>query len=176
MSELVLMVSHVGGGKTTRAMELAAAMNAVRLSPDEWMAPLFHHSDPDGMRDVVEGRLIWTAIDILRAGSSVILDFGFWGWDERAALNWLAGTVGASTRTEYLPIDRATQAERVARRWRETPDQTWRVTEAELDEWRAMLQEPDADELAGLYTAEPPTAGGWAEWITARWPTALGSR
>lgn len=174
MPELVLIVGHVGAGKSTRAKELANETGAVRLSPDEWMAPLFQHSDPDGMRDVVEGRLIWTAIEILRAGSSVILDFGFWGRDERASLNWLASTVGATARTEYLSVDRETQAERVAQRWRETPKQTWRVTQDELDEWRALLQVPDADELAGSYTMEAPAPGGWREWIAARWPTALG--
>lgn len=175
MVELVLIVGHVGAGKTTRAKELAATTGAVRLSPDEWMAPLFDHSDPAGMRDVVEGRLIWTAVEILRAGVSVILDFGFWGRAERAGLNWLAATVGASTQTVYLPIDRETQADRVAKRWRETPEQTWQVTQAELDEWRGMLQEPDADELAGTYTAQPPTGGGWSVWIVRRWPTVLGT-
>lgn len=111
MTWLVLIVGHVGAGKTTRAKELAASTAAVRLSPDEWMVPLFNHSDPNGMRDAVEGRLIWTAIERLRAGSSVILDFGFWGRDERASLAWLAGTVGAAARTVYVPVDREMQAE-----------------------------------------------------------------
>lgn len=173
MVELVLIVGHVGAGKSTRAKELAAQMGAVRLSPDEWMAPLFHQSDPDGMRDVVEGRLIWTAVEILRAGASVILDFGFWGRDERASLSWLASTVGATARTEWLPVDRETQAERVAKRWRETPEQTWQVTQAELDAWRALLQEPDADELEGRYTTPSPGGDGWRGWIAERWPTAL---
>lgn len=138
------------------------------------MIPLFSSPDPgDGVRDVVEGRLIWTATEILRAGSSVILDFGFWGRDERAALAWLADTVGASTRTGWLPVDRSTQAERVAKRWRETPEQTRQVTQDELDRWRGLLQQPDAAELAGRYETPPPPRG-WPGWIAERWPTALG--
>ena len=174
-TELTLVVGHVGAGKTTRAKELATATGAVRLSPDEWMGPLFHEPDPNGMRDVVEGRLIWTAVEILRAGASVILDFGFWGRDERAALSWLADTVGAFARTEYIPVDRQTQAERVTARLRRTPEQTWRVTQGELDQWRTLLQEPDVDELEGRYTTPPPE-GGWRGWIAERWPTALGTR
>lgn len=176
MAELVLLVGHVGAGKTTHAKELAAATGAVRLTPDEWMVPLFDHSDPDGMRDVVEGRLIWTAVEILRAGSSVILDFGFWARDERASLSWLASTVGASARTLYLPIARETQAERVAKRWRDTPEQTWEITQADLDEWRELLEPPDSDELAGTYSAEPPGGVGWEKWIAERWPTARDAR
>lgn len=179
MSELVLVVGHVGAGKTTRARELAAATGAVRLTPDEWMVPLFHHNNPPsahypgGMRDVLEGRLVWTAAEMLRAGLDVILDFGLWGREERAALNWLAGTLGASTRTEYVRIDPVMQAERVARRWRETPEVTWNVSQADLDRWRTTLHEPDADELSGVYTAPTPPDGGWRRWIAERWPTAL---
>lgn len=173
MAELVLVVGHVGAGKTTRARELAASTGAVRLSPDEWMVPLFGHPDPDGLRDVVEGRLVWTAVEVLRCGASVVLDFGFWNREERAALSWLAGTVGARARTEYLPVDRETQARRVAQRWQEAPEATWQISQVELDEWREQLQEPDADELAGRYRTPPP-GGSWPEWIMQRWPTALG--
>ena len=112
--ELVLMVGLAGAGKSTRAAELAAALPAVRLSPDEWMRPLFCDPDPDGQRPVLEGRLIATAVEILRAGASVILDFGLWRRQERIALSWLAARVGAVARTEYLPIGREAQAERIA--------------------------------------------------------------
>lgn len=179
MTDLVLVVGHVGAGKTTWAKRIAEETGAVRLTPDEWMVPLFHHHDPPsehhhprGMRDVLEGRLVWTAAEVLRAGVDVILDFGLWGREERAALAWLGGTAGASVRTEYLPIDRATQSARVATRWRETPDLTWEMTQDELDAWRRMLQEPDADELAGVYATPEPT-GGWRNWVADRWPTSI---
>ncbi len=60
----------------------------------------------------------------------------------------------------------------MARRQRETPALTWQLTQAELDAWRPLLQEPDADELAGRYTLPPPPEG-WRRWIAGRWPTAL---
>ncbi|WP_462236286.1 P-loop nucleotide/nucleoside kinase family protein, partial [Nostocoides australiense] len=46
-----------GTGKTTLAREIEARDNALRLTPDEWMNPLFGHHDADGKRDVLEGRL-----------------------------------------------------------------------------------------------------------------------
>ena len=120
----------------------------------------------------MEGRLIWTAMEILRAGADVILDFGFWGRDERASLHWLASTVCAATRTEYIPVNRETQTERVAKRWAETPEQTWRITQEELDQWRPLFQEPDRDELAGRYTTPAPPEG-WRTWIATRWPSSI---
>ena len=50
---MLLMVGLPGAGKTTRAKELAAAHRALRLTPDEWMIPLFGESNPDGKRDVL---------------------------------------------------------------------------------------------------------------------------
>ena len=84
------MVGLPGAGKTTRAKELAATHQALRLTPDHWMIPLFGDPMADGKRFVLEGRLISVALQALRLGTSVVLDYGLWGRDERSALRWLA--------------------------------------------------------------------------------------
>jgi Predicted kinase len=96
---MFLMVGLPGAGKTTRAKELAAANRALRLTPDHWMIPLFGDSMADGKRFVLEGRLISVALQALRLGTSVVLDYGLWGRDERSALRWLARSPG------HLPGD-----------------------------------------------------------------------
>jgi predicted kinase len=63
---LVLMVGLPGAGKTTRASELAATHRALRLTPDQWMIPLFGESMAGGKRWVLEGRLISVALQALR--------------------------------------------------------------------------------------------------------------
>lgn len=113
MATLFLMVGLPGAGKTTRARALADEFGALRLSPDEWMIPLFGEPEASGKRDVLEGRLVWLAMQALQLGMGVILDFGLWGRDERSSLRWLAATVGASSEVVYLPIDKKTQLERV---------------------------------------------------------------
>lgn len=87
---LYLMVGLPGAGKTTRARELERERRALRLTPDEWMLPLFGASDVDGARDVLEGRFVWLAHRALATGTNVVLDFGPWGRDERSALRALA--------------------------------------------------------------------------------------
>jgi hypothetical protein len=69
------MVGLPAAGKTTRAKELAAAHQALRLTPDHWMIPLFGDSMADGKRWVLEGRLISVALQALRLGTSVVLDY-----------------------------------------------------------------------------------------------------
>ena len=73
---MLLMVGLPGAGKTTRAKELAAANRALRLTPDDWMIPLFGEPMADDKRFVLEGRLISVALQALRLGTSVVLDFG----------------------------------------------------------------------------------------------------
>ena len=107
------MVGLPGAGKTNRAKEVAAEQRALRLSPDAWMIPLFGESDAGAKRDVLEGRLISLAPELVKLGTSVVLDFGFGGCDERSALRWLAASAGASAQVIYLPLNRATQIDRI---------------------------------------------------------------
>jgi predicted kinase len=71
---LVLMAGLPAAGKTTRATELAATHQALRL------------------------------------GTSVVLDYGLWGRDERSALRWLARSAGAACQVVYLPVDKTSSS------------------------------------------------------------------
>jgi len=169
---LLLMVGLPGAGKTTRAKELAAAHRALRLTPDEWMIALFDGIQPEGKRDVLEGRLITIALQALRLGTSVVLDFGLWSRDERSALRWLARAAGASCQVVYLPVARDVQRARIAHRQATAPDQTFPMTEADLDRWRGQFQVPDAAELDGGTIPGPPARWrSWPEWAADRWPS-----
>src|SRR5262249_15775701 len=87
---MLLIVGLPGAGKTTRAKELAAAHRALRLTPDEWMIPLFGEPMADGKRFVLEGRLITIALQSLRLGTNVVLDYRLWRPHEPTPLPWLA--------------------------------------------------------------------------------------
>jgi predicted kinase len=169
---LFLMVGLPGAGKTVRARELAAERGALVLTPDAWMIALFGQSQPDGKRDLLEGRLIALAIEVLRLRLSVVLDFGLWGRDERSALRWIAASAGASCQVIYLPVDREVQLSRVQGRWERTPEQTFSMTEAELEAWRSQFDVPDDAELSNSSLPSPPPGDeGWLAWAERRWPS-----
>ncbi len=176
VATLILMVGLPAAGKTTRAAELAAAHGALRLTPDHWMIPLFGDSMADGKRWVLEGRLISVALQSLRLGISVVLDYGLWGRDERSALRWLATSAGAACQMVYLPVDKSVQLARIAHRQETRPHLTFPMSEADVDVWREQFEVPDAAELDGGEIPAPPAGWpGWGEWAVDHWPTCTDS-
>lgn len=171
MARLYLMVGLPGCGKTTEAKRLERSIPALRLTPDEWMIPLFGDPEAVGKRDVLEGRLITVAVQVLRCGVDVVLDLGCWARDERWALRALAECAHAGFEMVYLPVDRRTQLERIERRWSSATHQTYWMSEAEVDAWRAQFEELGAEEMSA--TIGPPPAGwaSWYAWAQQRWPS-----
>jgi predicted kinase len=172
--KLFVTVGLPGSGKTARAKALAEDFAALRLTPDDWMIPLFNDNDADGMRDVLEGRFIWLATRILEHGMNVVLDFGVWARDERSALKHLASKIGAECELVYLPIDADEQMRRVNARFATAPETTFVMTEGDLARWRTQFQEPDQQELLSPEPGPLPKGfKSWEAWTASRWPTSL---
>jgi len=167
-----LIVGLPGAGKTTHAKELEISASALRITPDEWQIVLFGDRNPPDKRDLVEGKLIQLGMRAAELGTNVVFDFGFWGKDERSALRWIAGTVGARSQVRYLPIDHAEQRRRVTTRYATTPDKTFHMSDGELHRWRAQFQAPDDEELRGSQIPSvPPQHATWSRWASQRWPS-----
>ena len=171
---MVLLVGLPGAGKTTRARVLETGRPALRLTPDEWMAPLFGAGDVAGSRDVLEGRLLSVGFRVLELGVDVVVDFGLWGRDERSALRSVGTALGARVEVEFLDVPADVQWDRVHRRHRDDPAIEFAMTRDDLDGYRRRFEAPDAIELTGGPVPPPPAPDhDWAVWAVRRWPTLV---
>lgn len=167
-----LIVGLPAAGKTSHARELESRAPALRLTPDEWQIVLFGEENPLDKRDLVEGKLIQLGMRAAQLGTNVVFDFGFWTRDERCALRWIAGAVGARSQVVYLPIEPKEQRRRATQRFASTPGQTFDMSDTELEQWRARFQAPDGEELRGApIPPVPPVHATWSKWASLRWPS-----
>lgn len=171
MTTLHLTTGLPGTGKTTLAKEIEASTGALRLTPDEWMQPLFGESDAGGKRDILEGRLIWVAHRVLLAGGDVILDFGCWSPEERFALRAIAELVGADWRLRFLTLPEDERRARAARRWETTPHETFEMSTIDHERFLACYQPPTDAELEGDLPDPPAPFPTWTAWAADRWPS-----
>lgn len=151
MATLFLMCGLPGSGKTTLAKRLERERDALRLTPDEWIARLFGRSltPPalDWCRDPVEALQWEVAERALRLGVNVVLDFGFWSRAEREEFRARAAALGAGSELHFLDAPRAELSARLAARNVELPPGTFHVSEAQLDAWSKVFEPPTEDEL-----------------------------
>lgn len=93
-----LLHGFIGAGKTTFARRLESEKRALRFTHDEWMNQLYGNDPPEERFPEFAQRVFrvmestWTRC--LTIGTSVILDFGFWSWAERARTRALVAEHG----------------------------------------------------------------------------------
>lgn len=149
---LHLMVGLPGSGKTTRAKELEIEHNALRLTPDEWHLHLFGHDMDTDLHDDRHTRVeqvMWTVAQrALKLGVNVIMDFGFWGRDERDGLRRQAQLLGADFQIHFMDVPLDELHRRIeARNAKVGEDAVFRVTREELQLWNSWFQRPTPEEL-----------------------------
>jgi predicted kinase len=106
MPTVHLVCGYLGAGKTTFSKALAERESAVRFSLDELYLSLFADG-PTYELDLKAMERLRTTLDelwpqVVKAGTSVVLDCGFWRRALRAQVRDLARTVGATTRLHWL--------------------------------------------------------------------------
>lgn len=97
-----LLHGFIGSGKTIFARKLEREHGAVRFTHDEWMVRLYGWNPPEehyAEYFIRVENLIWEEATLaVRAGSDVILDFGFWTRASRDAGRSHVDDIGAVAR------------------------------------------------------------------------------
>lgn len=156
---LTVVCGLPGVGKTTLARALARSSGAERFGPDDWMAALDFNLWEADVRTVVEALQWDRALDELRMGRSVIIEWGTWARSERDALCREATALGARCELHYLKAEPGVLLDRISRRDRERPP----ITADDMARWAEVFEPPTSEEAGGWNTyLEVDTGAGQA--------------
>ena len=146
---LHLLCGLPGAGKTTLAKRLAAELPALRLTEDEWVLRLFPPGAPnDDSVQVPIKNVQWDlAVQAIRLGSHVVLDWGVWSREERAGYRARAAALAIPLRLYFLDAPFAELVRRLEERNAALPPATFRVTAEELQAYLPWFEPPTPDEL-----------------------------
>lgn len=149
MATLHLICGLPGAGKTTLARRLEAELPAVRLTPDEWLMRLKFEADDVVARASVEAIQWEMALALLKAGSDVIVENGFWRRAERLALRAEVAAIGASSRLHFLDVPLEELERRVAARNAAPSGLAFHIDPGLIAAWFDDFERPEPEELEG---------------------------
>jgi predicted kinase len=155
---LVVITGLPGSGKTTLAVELSASMSACRMCPDDWLRASNIDLWNASARARIEAVQLTLALDLLAAGTNVVIEWGTWTAAERDALRNASRSVGASVELRYVTADADELWRRIDKRDLDGHWGSRSIRREELGEWIAIYERPTRDELATYDLPQPGTS------------------
>ena len=153
MTRLVLVCGMPGAGKTSVATVLARQLEAIRLAPDDWLIALDRDAHDAPFRRRLE-HLLWEhAQQLLRIGTSVVLEFGFWSRLDRDRRRRTARELGVEVELHALDVPLDERWRRIE--LRNASGHPVQITYEQLASYDHWWQPPTAGELSHY---DPPTA------------------
>ncbi len=130
--------------------KLEKETKAVRFTKDEWMVTLFGNNPAKDSFEAYDSKMTQLATDIalkcLEAGSSVIIDDGFWYRKQRDEIRGKLQEMGIQARLYYLDTPVELMKERTLKRSENPPEDSFNITEQEFNDYLLMFQPPSVDE------------------------------
>jgi predicted kinase len=117
MARVIFMCGPAGSGKSTVARQYEQqGMTRLSFDQEAWARGITMMPLPEDVRRDIEATLRARLVDLVRAGSDVVLDFSFWSRRMRDDYRALLRPFGVVPETVYLATDRATALQRIAAR------------------------------------------------------------
>lgn len=153
MAKVIMTCGKICCGKTTYAKKLKERMNAVILSIDDITLAMF----PDGageMHDAyalrAEQYLLFLSLQILQAGTDVILDWGLWTLAQRERIRAFYRSHGnIQNEIHYLRIDEKEWEARILKRnaAHANNPSAYYVDEGLLEKVNSLFEKPAEEEI-----------------------------
>ena len=162
-SHVVLMCGLAGAGKTTYATQLEA-QGYVRLSIDEEVWRRFGRygvdyepSQYERYSDEAEAALRQLLVELVREGKDVVVDYSFWNRERRDQYKAAVEAGGGSWQLVYLKATPEQLRERLmVRRSRFDANAAFPISDALLDHFLAVFQEPSGEGETVIYVSDNP--------------------
>ena len=145
MATLFMMMGLPGSGKTTLAHRLERERPALVLSPDVWMSRIVGDGYDFKRREAVTEVQLEVAERVLRLGSDVVLDFGFFHRSDRDEARARARAAGAQAQLVFLDPPIQELVRRVEARNAALPPDTFPVSREHVELCATWLERPQAD-------------------------------
>lgn len=119
MAKIIAICGKIGSGKTYYANQIKETENAVILSCDELTKALFNNDlgeKHDAMSERIWGYLQKKAVELVRIGCTVILDWGFWRLENRRDLTAFCRSQNVPCEWHYVDVDDQTWHKNIAER------------------------------------------------------------
>ena len=149
MAKVWLICGVICSGKSTLARELAEREGAVILSCDELTKAL--GDDLGALHDAVAARvqlyLRQKAVELVRVGVNVILDWGFWRAADRAAMCRYLGENGIEYEWRYMDVSPQQLRRNIERRNAHPGASDYIVDDGLLQKCLSIFEPPTEGEL-----------------------------
>lgn len=119
MGKVILKCGKIASGKTYYANQIKEQKNAVILNTDELTYAMFDNEQGEKYMELAERAnqyLMKKAIDIVRVGCNVILDWGFWRSYNRRYMNEYFKNENIDVEWHYMDVDDYTWEENIKER------------------------------------------------------------
>lgn len=156
---LILFSGKMGAGKSTKSKQVAQERNAVLISEDEWLSKLYPNQITS-FDDYIHYSLLLKplvkshVLDILRTGTSVVMDFPANTVKQRKWFRELITEANAPNELIYLNVSNDVCLRQIEKRRLEQPERAIYDTESMFIEVTKYFQAPDQSEGFNLQVVD----------------------
>lgn len=162
MAKLLCICGKIGCGKTYYANRIKEQEHAVILSTDEVTYDLTNNQQGEGYDEFARKVNLYLrkkAVEIVNAGCTVILDWGFWTKENRKEIKRYGENNGVLVEMHYIDIDDKTWYENIEKRNNEVISgnggSSFYVDEGLLNKVSSLFEIPEKEEIDIWYKPHP---------------------